>query len=202
MTIIIALVWLTATTLQIGLGCACYRGRVHQRHPAFAAFIYFQNFICILAGCIFHAAPGTYFWAYHISFGLTSALTLLVAMECGKLTFGPRMALPIWVPASYSRRLGISGQPHTHKIMAGFVLYLSVNVLAVFIRGSARPGVAVVAVALGMGAYCISLIYWTVALWIKEEDPERLTLQQTNDLTTTLRLLHEKAKSLGAVTTH
>lgn len=250
MTTIIAIIWFTAMLLQLGMAYVCRRGELHQRYPAFAAFIYSQNVMCIFAALVFTAAPGVYFWTYHISFGLTAAFTFLVALECGKLTFGPRIALPGWVPAriatmvasaiglvtaldlvfaatnggkllramvtteqgltlaslamfaiviSYSRSLGISGQRQTQKIMRGFVLYLSVDVLAVFIRGSARTGPAVVAIALGMGAYCVSLVYWTAGLWAKQEAPARLTAQQTQELTTAYRLLQEKAKSMGAV---
>jgi len=252
MTTTINAIWFTATVLQMGMAYVCWRGNMKQRYPAFVSFVYFQNAMCILAALIYTSAPRFYFWTYHASFGLTAALTLMVALECGKLTFGPRIALPGWVPAkiatmvasavglvvaldlvfaasnggkllramvtteqgltlaspamfviviNYSRSLGITGQKQTHKIMAGFVLYLSMDVLAVFVRGSARRGPAMVAIALGMGAYCFSLVYWTVALWAKQDAPVRLSAQQTKELTTAFNVLRGKAKSMGAVGT-
>jgi hypothetical protein len=255
---LISLIWLTAAVLQMALACVCYRNRIHKRRPAFAAFIYFQNVSCIFGACAYRMPSGSnmppmiYFWTYYISIGLTAAIMLLVAIETGKHTFGPRMALPAWFPGklatmvataillvtsvdllfavtngghltramvrgergltiaalaifliiiTYSRRLGISGQPQTQKIMVGFVLYLSVNVVGVFVRGSAKPSAGVIAIILGMGAYCASLVYWTVGLWAKEIVPERLTVQQTQDLTMAFGRLREKAIRLGVTAT-
>lgn len=250
MTTTIFMIWFTAIVLQLGMAWICRRG-VEKQRPAFAAFIYFQNFMCIFAACIFNVAPHLYFWTYHISFGLSAAFTFLVALECGKQTFGPRIALPMWAPArivtmvasaaglvtaldllfaatnggkvlramvtteqgldvmaltcfviivSYSRRLGISGNPRTQKIMAGFVLYLSVDMLAVFVRGSGRPAAASLAILLGMGAYCVSLVWWTAAFWAKEDLPERPTAQQLEQLNAAFKLLRNGAKSLAAST--
>lgn len=108
------------------------------------------------------------------------------------------MALAVFVIIiTYSRHLGIYGQPRTQKIMYGFVLYLSVNVLAVFVRGSARSNLAVIAIVTGMGAYCASLIYWTIMLGQKETAPGRMSPQQTRDLTTVLGQLQERAADMG-----
>jgi hypothetical protein len=248
---IIQTLWLCAAILQFTVACVVKLRKVGERRPAFAAFIYYQAIVAVLAWAIY-GSPAAYLWLYYFSFGMTAALTLLVGIEAGRHTFGPRIYLPRWFPVrmagvvgsaaamvavldllfaatngsrllramvtteqgltlaslavfvvviGYSRKLGIIGNQHTQKIMAGFVLYLSVNVLAVFIRGSAVPAVAVAAALLGMGAYCVSLVYWAAALWRKEELPARLTVEETSKLTAVMRGLRESALRQGMTAT-
>lgn len=80
----------------------------------------------------------------------------------------------LWVLIFHSRRLGISWSPFIASITIGFVLYLTVGLLARFVQSNGYA-VSLLALRAENSIYFISLGWWALALWKREYVPERAT---------------------------
>lgn len=80
----------------------------------------------------------------------------------------------VWM-AAYARFVGVSWGKRSAEIASGFVLFLAVNSLTIFSRGTKADSRA--AEIFGMGAYLCALVWWGMCLLKeKEQVPKRLTV--------------------------
>jgi hypothetical protein len=78
----------------------------------------------------------------------------------------------------YSLRLHIAWPRRIAGLTSGFVLYLTIDVFAVFVRARGGEQVAAVAGEIGKLAYLLTLLCWTAVLWRKESASLPITLEQ------------------------
>jgi len=76
-----------------------------------------------------------------------------------------------FVLISYSLILRINWPRRIAGITLGFVLYLTIDVFAVFVRARGGYQLAAVAGEVGKTAYLLALVWWTCVLWRKESAP-------------------------------
>src|SRR5580765_4369563 len=81
----------------------------------------------------------------------------------------------LWI---YSRSLGFTWPPRSAGIAVGFVLYLTVSVISVFIRARLSLGAALIAGQVGLAAEFLSLAWWLGVFWEKKKLPEAATPEE------------------------
>jgi hypothetical protein len=96
----------------------------------------------------------------------------------------------------YSRLLGFTWRPRPAGIAIGFVLYLTVSVISVFIRARFSLGAALIAGQVGMAAYFLSLAWWVGVFWGKEKLPEAAAPEQVDEVLARYRETVEAAARL------
>jgi len=96
----------------------------------------------------------------------------------------------------YSRLLGFTWRPRPAGIAVGFVLYLTISVISVFIRARFSLGAALIAGQVGMAAYFLSLAWWLGVLWGEEKIPEAATPEQVEEMVERYRKTVEEAARL------
>ncbi len=203
--------WL-ATFCGQALLCARLLRQSNKSFAMFRAYALTQAAFSLLVAA---ALEGPYYFAaYYACTVATGVLTLFAALEVYRRVFGPRRALPKWVPEKtaasvatallsgivfaallhicaggpwtklmmkieqalaiagwasfailgiYSRQLGIPWRDRAAKITAGFLFYLTVSILTVFVRSqSAQPAIAA-GLAQQIG-YLIAVFWWVFTL--------------------------------------
>ena len=96
----------------------------------------------------------------------------------------------------YSRLLGFTWRPRPAGIAIGFILYLTVSVISVFIRARFSLGAALIAGQVGMAAYFLSLAWWAGVFWGEEKFPEAVTPEQVEEVLARYRKTVEAAARL------
>lgn len=141
------------------------------------------------------------------SSGMAIALGLLLAARNGGSwtrtmdTMEQVTSVALWatfcVLLIYSRLLGFTWRPRPKGIALGFVLYLTISVIAVFIRTRFSLEAARVAGQAGMAAEFLSLAWWVGVFWGEEEKlPETATSEQIEEVLARYRETVEAAARL------
>jgi hypothetical protein len=82
----------------------------------------------------------------------------------------------------YSRSLGFTWPPRPKGIAIGFIFYLTISVISVFIRARFSLGAALIAGQVGMAAEFLSLAWWLGVFWGEEKLPEAVTSEQVAEM--------------------
>jgi hypothetical protein len=96
----------------------------------------------------------------------------------------------------YSRSLGFTWPPRSAGIATGFVLYLTISVISIFIRARLSLGAALIAGQVGMAAYFLTLAWWLGVFWEKEKIPEAATPEEVEEVVTRYKETVEAAARL------
>jgi hypothetical protein len=127
-----------------------------------------------------------------VSLGMAITLGLLLTARNGgswtrtMVTMEQVTNVALWVTFCilliYSRSLGFTWRPLPAGIAVGFVLYLTVSVISVFIRARFSLGAALIAGQVGMAAEFLSLAWWLGIFWEEEKLPEVATPAQVEEI--------------------
>jgi hypothetical protein len=127
-----------------------------------------------------------------VSLGIAITLALLLTAKNGgtwtrkMMTIEQIMSVALWatfcILLIYSRSLGFTWRPLPAGIAVGFVLYLTVSVISVFIRARFSDGAALIAGQVGMAAEFLSLAWWLGVFWEKEKLPEVATPEEVEEI--------------------
>lgn len=90
---------------------------------------------------------------------------------------------------AYSLMLRIAWPRRIAGLAFGFVLYLGIDVGAVFVRARGSHQLAAAAGEAGKTAYLLALVVWVFALWKKESAPVPATLEQIE----TMKMFHRES---------
>lgn len=125
-----------------------------------------------------------------ISISLAMAITLgllFAARNGGSLTrtmatVNEVMSVALWatfcILLIYSRSLGFIWRPRVAGIAGGFILYLTVSVICIFIAARLSLGVALIANQVEMAADFLSLAWWLGVFWGEEKFPQTVISAQ------------------------
>jgi hypothetical protein len=139
--------------------------------------------------------------AVSVAMAITLGL-LLVAKNGGSLTrtmvtTEEVMNVAMWatfcILLIYWRSLGFTWRPLPGGIALGFVFYLTVSVIAVFIRARFSLGAALVAGQVEMAANFLSLAWWLGIFWDEEKLPEAAAPEQVEEMVAKYRATVEAA---------
>jgi len=120
-----------------------------------------------------------------IAFGL-----LLAARNGGSLTrtmatVNEVMSVALWATFCtlwiYSRSLGFTWRPRVAGIAGGFILYLTVAVICIFISARLPLSAALIANQVEMAADFLSLAWWLGVFWGEEKLPEEAISEQVEE---------------------
>lgn len=127
-----------------------------------------------------------------VSLAMAITLGLLLAARNGgswtrtMVTMEEVASVALWASFSilliYSRSLGFNWRPGPAGIAVGFVLYLTISVISVFIRARFSPGAALIAGQVGMAAEFLSLAWWMGVFWGEEKLPEAATPEEVEEI--------------------
>ncbi len=127
-----------------------------------------------------------------VSLGMAITLGLLLAARNGgswtrtMVTMEQVMSVALWatfcILLIYARLLGFTWRPRPRGIAVGFMLYLTISVITVFIRARSSLGAALVAGQVGMAADFLSLAWWLGVFWGEEKLPEEATPQEVEEM--------------------
>jgi len=141
-----------------------------------------------------------------VSLGMATTLGLLLAARNGgsltraMVTLEQVLSVGLWatffILLIYSRLLGFTWRPRPAGIAVGFVLYLTISVISVFIRARFSLGAALIAGQVGMAAYFLSLAWWLGVLWGEKKIPEAATPEQVEEMVERYRKTVEEAARL------
>jgi len=135
-----------------------------------------------------------------IAFGL-----LLAARNGGSLsrtmaTVNEVMSVALWATFCtlwiYSRSLGFTWRPRAAGIAVGFILYLTVSVICIFISARLSLSVALIANQVEMAADFLSLAWWLGVFWGEEKLPEEAISEQVEETVARYRKTVEEAAQL------
>ena len=96
----------------------------------------------------------------------------------------------------YSRSLGFTWRPRPAGIATGFIFYLTVCVVSVFIRARFSMGAALIAGQVAMAAEFLSLAWWLGVFWGEERLPKATTYEQVGEMMANYRRISEAAARL------
>ena len=123
-----------------------------------------------------------------VSLGMAITLGVLLAARNGgcwtrtMVTMEQVMSVALWatfcILLIYSRLLAFTWRPRPAGVALGFVVYLTISVISVFIRARLSLGAALIAGQVGMAAYFLSLVWWLGVLWGEEKLPEGAPLRK------------------------
>jgi len=140
------------------------------------------------------------------SSGMALMLGLLLAARNGgslnrtMVTMEQVMSVALWatfcILLIYSRLLGFRWRPRPKGIAIGFLLYLTVLVIAVFVRARFSMGAALIAGQAEMAAEFLSLAWWLGVFWNEEKLPEATTPEQVEERVAKYRETVEAATRL------
>jgi hypothetical protein len=127
-----------------------------------------------------------------VSLGVAIALgSLLAARNGGSLTrtmvtMEQVMSMALWATFCalfiYSRSLGFTWRPRVTGIVLGFILYLTVSVICVYIRARFSLGAALIAGQVDMAADFLSLAWWLGVFWGEEKPPQAAISAQVEEM--------------------
>lgn len=137
------------------------------------------------------------------SLGVAITLGLLWAAKNGgsltrtMVTVEEIMNVALWatfcILLIYRRSLGFAWRPLPGGIALGFVLYLTILVISVFIRGRLSLRAALIAGQVEMAANFLSLAWWLGLFWDEEKVPEATTPEQAEEMVAKYRETVEAA---------
>ena len=147
---------------------------------------------------IFDPRIGLFAWGRRhvviiISVSLAVAITLglLFAARNGgswtrtMVTMEQVMSVALWATFCtlliYSRSLGFTWRPRASGIAMGFIFYLTVSVICVYIRARYSLSAALFAGQVGMAADFLSLAWWLGVFWGEEKLPEEAISEQVEE---------------------
>ena len=117
-----------------------------------------------------------------VSLGVAITLGLLLTARNGgsltrtMVTMEQVMNVALWATFCtlwiYSRSLGFTWRPRASGIAMGFILYLTISVICVYVRARFSLGAALIAKQVGMAADFLSLAWWLGVFWGEEKLPE------------------------------
>jgi len=81
----------------------------------------------------------------------------------------------LWIIVLYAYSLRLYWDPRTAGITIGFVLWMTVDVIGVFIRASSKPAAAETVRRVALTSYFLSLLWWGWRLLKAEPAPEKAT---------------------------
>ena len=141
-----------------------------------------------------------------VSLGMAITLGVLLAARNGgswtrtMVTMEQVMSVALWatfcILLIYSRLLGFTWRPRPAGVAVGFVVYLTISVISVFIRARLSLGAALIAGQVGMAAYFLSLVWWLGVLWGEEKLPEAATPEEVEAIVAKYRKTVEEAARL------
>jgi len=127
-----------------------------------------------------------------VSLSLAIMLGLLVTAKNGgswtrtMVTMEQVTTVALWVTfvvlLIYSRSLGFTWRPRSAGIAIGFILYLTISAVSVFIRARFSLKAALIAGQGGMAAEFLALAWWLGIFWGEEKLPEAATSDQVEDM--------------------
>jgi hypothetical protein len=82
----------------------------------------------------------------------------------------------LWI---YSRSLGFTWRARASGIAVGFILYLTISVICIFIAARSSLGAALVAGQAEMAVDFLSLAWWLGVFWGEEKLEEKLAEEAT-----------------------
>lgn len=116
------------------------------------------------------------------------------------VTVNEVMIVALWatfcILLTYSRSLGFAWRPRVAGIAMGFVLYLTVKVICLFISARFSLGTALIANQVGMAAEFLSVAWWLGVFWGEEKFPEEATSEQVEEMVARYRKTVEEAAQL------
>jgi hypothetical protein len=124
-----------------------------------------------------------------VSLGIAIALGLLLAARNGgswtrtMATMEQVMSVALWATFCtlwiYSRSLGFTWRARASGIAVGFILYLTISVICIFIAARSSLGAALVAGQAEMAVDFLSLAWWLGVFWGEEKLEEKLAEEAT-----------------------
>jgi hypothetical protein len=140
------------------------------------------------------------------SLGVAITLGLLFAARNGgsltrtMVTMEQVMSVALWATFCtlwiYSRSVGFTWRPRVAGIAMGFILYLTVSVICVYIRARYSLSAALFAGQVGMAAEFLSLAWWLGVFWGEEKLPEEDISEQVEEMVARYRKTVEEAAQL------
>ena len=110
------------------------------------------------------------------------------------------MGVALWatfcILVVYSRLLGFRWRPRPKGIAIGFVLYLTIAVISVFVRARFSLAAGFIAGQAGVAAEFLSLAWWLGVFWNEEKLPETATPEQVEERVAKYRETVEAATRL------
>jgi hypothetical protein len=141
-----------------------------------------------------------------VSLGVAITLGLLFAARNGgswtrtMVTMEQVMSVALWATFCalwiYSRLLGFTWRPRASGIAMGFILYLTVSVICVYIRARYSLSAALFAGQVGMAADFLSLAWWLGVFWGEEKLAEEALSEQVEETVARYRKTVEEAAQL------
>jgi hypothetical protein len=96
----------------------------------------------------------------------------------------------------YSRSLGFTWRPRPAGIAIGFMFYLTISVISVFVRARFSLAAALIANQVGMAADFLSLAWWLGVFWGEEKLPKAVTYEEFGERVASYRSISEAAARL------
>jgi hypothetical protein len=141
-----------------------------------------------------------------ISLGMAIMVGLLLTAKNGgswtrtMVTMEEIMNVALWatfcILLIYWRSLGFTWRPLPGGIALGFLLYLTVSVISVFIRGRLSLGAALIAGQVEMAANFLSLAWWLGVFRAEDKVPEATTPEQVEKIVAKYRETMEAASRM------
>lgn len=141
-----------------------------------------------------------------VSLGVAIALGLLFAAKNGgsltrtNVTMEQVMRVALWATFCtlwiYSRSVGFIWRPRAAGIAVGFILYLTVSVICIFISARFSFSVALIANQVEMAAEFLSMAWWLGVFWGEEKLPEEAISEQVEETVARYRKTVEEAAQL------
>jgi len=136
--------------------------------------------------------------------------SLLEARNGGSLTrtvmtLEETMNLALWATFCtlwiYSRSLGFTCRPRVRGIAMGFILYLTVTVIRLFVSARFSLSTAMIANQVGMASEFLAMAWWLGVFWgeekLEEKPAEEATLRQVDEMVEKyIRTVEEAARLL------
>jgi hypothetical protein len=123
-----------------------------------------------------------------VSLGVAITLGLLLAARNGgsltrtMMTLDEVMRVALWATFCalwiYSRSLGFTLRPRVAGIAMGFILYLTVSVICIFISARFSLSTAMIANQVGMAAEFLTMAWWLGVFWDEEKFPQAVISAQ------------------------
>ncbi len=141
-----------------------------------------------------------------VSLAVAITLGLLFAARNGgsltrtMATMNEVMSVALWATFCtlfiYSRSLGFTWRPRAAGIAMGFILYLTVSVICIFIAARLSLGAALIANQVEITADFLSLAWWLGVFWGAEKLPKAAIPEQVNELVANYRNTVEAAAQM------
>ncbi|HEX3094445.1 MAG TPA: hypothetical protein VHW72_17545 [Candidatus Angelobacter sp.] len=116
------------------------------------------------------------------------------------MTVNEVMTVALWatfcILCIYSRSLGFTWRPRVAGIAMGFILYLTVSVICIFISTRFSLSTALISNQLKATAEFLAMAWWLGVFWGEEKLPEEATSEQVEETVARYRKTVEEAAQL------